>query len=305
MSYPADCSRVILFLSSLSLAVMPVLPACSLMAEARLLRSSLSTVAVIPMAVVFVPCRFRLTLPSADRVPKVAVVLAVAVTPVSPDLLLIASAILAALSFSATLTVLDPSLPTTVRVCAPTLLPSAVSVSAAEATSMPCAAVALLVVSEWLPRSVDRAEPMPKEMVSPALAPTWNWAEIIEPSSSFLPLNVVVSAIRVSSCLSWSTSDCREARSEALLVSLADCTANSRMRCRMLVDSCIAPSAVWASEMPSLALRVAWLRPRIWEVIRSEMARPAASSLAELIRRPLERRCMDFARFVWEALRFR
>lgn len=55
----------------------------------------------------------------------------------------------------------------------------------------------------------------------------------------------------------------------------------------------MAPSATWASEMPSLALRAAWFKPRIWLVNRSEIARPAASSLALLMRRPDERRWMD------------
>src|SRR5690606_42063942 len=64
------------------------------------------------------------------------------------------------------------------------------------------------------------------------------------------------------------------------------------MRCR-LPDTVARPaSAVCASEMPSLALRAAWFMPRIWVVKRSEMARPAASSLALLMRRPEDRRWM-------------
>jgi hypothetical protein len=42
--------------------------------------------------------------------------------------------------------------------------------------------------------------------------------------------------------------------------------------------------------MASLELRTAWLRPRICEVILDEIARPAASSFAELIRKPVESR---------------
>jgi len=53
-----------------------------------------------------------------------------------------------------------------------------------------------------------------------------------------------------------------------------------------------APSAVCASEMPSLALRAAWLRPLICDVNRSAIARPAASSAALLMRRPEDRRAM-------------
>ena len=64
------------------------------------------------------------------------------------------------------------------------------------------------------------------------------------------------------------------------------------MRCRFELMDPNAPSAVCESEMASLALRAAWFRPRIWEVNRSEMARPAASSLAVLMRRPDDRRAM-------------
>src|SRR6195952_2878884 len=62
------------------------------------------------------------------------------------------------------------------------------------------------------------------------------------------------------------------------------------MRCIMLVTSLSEPSAVCAIEMPSLALRIAWLMPRTCEVIEVEMARPAASSLALLMRLPVDRR---------------
>src|SRR3954447_22339984 len=54
-----------------------------------------------------------------------------------------------------------------------------------------------------------------------------------------------------------------------------------------------APSAVWTSETPSWMLRWFCARPRIWPRIFSEMARPAASSAARLIRYPLDRRSID------------
>jgi len=41
-------------------------------------------------------------------------------------------------------------------------------------------------------------------------------------------------------------------------------------------------------EMPSLALRTAWSRPRICDVMRLAIARPAESSAAELMRLPVE-----------------
>ena len=77
----------------------------------------------------------------------------------------------------------------------------------------------------------------------------------------------------------------------ALLVALADCTASSRMRCRHVAALPSAPSAVCASEMPSLALR-GLVHAADLGVMRSAIARPAASSLALLMRRPEDRRCM-------------
>src|SRR5690606_3093216 len=68
------------------------------------------------------------------------------------------------------------------------------------------------------------------------------------------------------------------------------------MRCSMLLTSLSAPSAVCASEMPSLALRMPWLMPRICEVIDEAMARPAASSFALLMRLPVDRRSMAVPR---------
>src|SRR5690606_39782791 len=59
-------------------------------------------------------------------------------------------------------------------------------------------------------------------------------------------------------------------------------------------------------EMPSLALRAAWVRPLMLAVKRLAMAWPAASSLALLMRRPEDRRSMaepsmdcDLVRLPW------
>ena len=112
-----------------------------------------------------------------------------------------------------------------------------------------------------------------------------------ERSNTSRPLNCVVRPVRSISCASRVTSAWMAWRSDALLVSLAACTASSRMRCRLAVTLCSAPSAVCMSDRPSLALRTAWFSPRICEVKRSEIARPAASSLALLMRRPEDRRC--------------
>ena len=62
------------------------------------------------------------------------------------------------------------------------------------------------------------------------------------------------------------------------------------MRWIMSVTSIMAPSAVANIDMASCALRTAWVNPLIWEVIFEEIARPAASSAAELILSPVASR---------------
>ena len=142
-------------------------------------------------------------------------------------------------------------------------------------------------------------------IVSPTLAPTWKVAVPNVPSSTFWPLNEVCVAMRSISARRCCTSASRAARSDDEFVALAACTASSRMRCRLLVTSASADSAVCASEMPSFALRTAWLRPRICVVKRSEMARPAASSLALLMRRPEDSRCSAWDSELCEVERLR
>ena len=88
-------------------------------------------------------------------------------------------------------------------------------------------------------------------------------------------------------------------------MALTDWTGSSWIRCRLLVISARAPSPVCASEIPSLALRVAWFKPRIWVVKRSEIAKPAASSLALLMRRPDDRRWSAVDRAVCDVFRLR
>ncbi|OIQ88334.1 hypothetical protein GALL_297710 [mine drainage metagenome] len=133
-------------------------------------------------------------------------------------------------------------------------------------------------------------------MVWLALAPTWNCELLNEPSSRLMPLNWVVPATRWISVIKDCASALSAARSEDELVELADCSASWRMRCRLLSTVLSAPSAVCDSEIASLALRTAWSRPLIWAVIRSEIAMPAASSAALLMRRPEERRCSEVCR---------
>ena len=120
-----------------------------------------------------------------------------------------------------------------------------------------------------------------------------------------MPLNVVPPSTRVISCWSWPNSLSSESLSDELFVALRACTASSRMRCSAFVTCARAPSAVWAIEMPSLALRTATFMPRTWAFMRSAMARPAASSLAEFTRRPEDSRCMDVASEPCDALRLR
>ena len=141
--------------------------------------------------------------------------------------------------------------------------------------------------------------------VSPAFAPTWKLNAAASPPMTNRPLNCVVSLRRPISEPSAAYSACRLVRSESLLVPLADCTASSRMRWSMLPTSLSPPSAVWAREMPSLAFRIATFMPRTWVFMRSAMARPAASSLALLTRRPEERRSIAVDIVFCERLRLR
>src|SRR4051794_14621103 len=81
---------------------------------------------------------------------------------------------------------------------------------------------------------------------------------------------------------------------------LLACTDRSRMRCRMLCVSVSAPSAVCTTEMPSWVLRTATLSPPICERRPSEMASPAASSAARLMRKPEESFSSDL--LIWPSV---
>ncbi|MCY1307460.1 hypothetical protein D9M70_573850 [compost metagenome] len=94
-----------------------------------------------------------------------------------------------------------------------------------------------------------------------------------------------------SSLPSSSHSDLMAVRSAVALVSFALWVARSFMRWRMSVTSLNAPSAVCSMEMASPVLRVATSMPRDWALRRVAICRPAASSAAELMRRPVPRRC--------------
>ena len=91
----------------------------------------------------------------------------------------------------------------------------------------------------------------------------------MEPLSTWsVPPKVVCSPIRWTSRESWFTSCCMASRSESALVPFALWSARVLMRWSMLVISSVAPSATWHIEIPSFALRLPWVRPLIWEVMR-------------------------------------
>src|SRR5688572_21937647 len=140
-------------------------------------------------------------------------------------------------------------------------------------------------------------------IVSPSLAPTCTLSGLAEDDRTLTPLKSVCAETRsisfrrslISSWIDW--------RSLAELLPLAACTDSSRTRCRLLLTSLSAPSVVCASEMPSLALREACVRPLMLAVKRLAIAWPAASSLALLMRRPEDRRWMAVFNDDWDALR--
>src|SRR6185437_16309941 len=206
----------------------------------------------------------------------------VAVTLVESDTLLMAATILSLWVLASVPAATAPTLtPLMVR------SPAVIAVNAVAAAPVTLAVLLVLVPSAEL-CALTR---LLMEMVSPTLAPTWNAWLLKLPSSSLMPLKEVVDATRSISDLSCWTSLLSAVRSLTLLLALRDCTDKSRMRCRLLPISPRAPSAVCDIEMPSLALRAAWFRPLIWEVMRWEIAKPAASSLALLMRMPEDRRC--------------
>ncbi len=127
-------------------------------------------------------------------------------------------------------------------------------------------------------------------MVWLSSAPTWTEMLFWLPSSTLVPLNDVCFEIRLISAVRWLISSWIELRSDLELVPFWAWTVSERMRCRLSLTWLRAPSVVWASEMPSLAFEDAWFRPLIWLVMRLAMAWPAASSLAELILLPEDRR---------------
>src|SRR5262245_43619527 len=137
------------------------------------------------------------------------------------------------------------------------------------------------------------------------LMPTWNATVLAEPSSSLTPLKSVECAMRSISCTRLSNSSLMVFLSAFDDEPLAAWIASSRRRTRMLLTSFSAPSPVCTSEMPSLALREAWPSERTCARRRSLIARPAASSAAVEMRRPVESRWKLRARRVVTCAVFR
>ena len=138
--------------------------------------------------------------------------------------------------------------------------------------------------------------------VSSLVAPIWKDTSAsnlpLVPSllNSFSPAKLLFSMILLSSLPSSLYSACIALRSASLLVPLADWVARSFMRCMISVISLSAPSAVCSSEEASLTLRRATAMPLVCAFMRVAICRPAASSAAELMRRPVPRRCWLVAR---------
>src|SRR5580658_3752535 len=76
------------------------------------------------------------------------------------------------------------------------------------------------------------------------------------------------------------------------------------MVCRLDVICARPLDAVWIIDTPSFAFDTPWFRPLICVVIRVEIARPAASSAALLMRLPEDRRVMACERALCEPFRF-
>ena len=131
------------------------------------------------------------------------------------------------------------------------------------------------------------------EIVSSPLAPTCKTTLPFEstrpfpfPAKTFWPAKVVLQEIRVISEQSWSTSAWIAVRSAEVLVPVAAWLANVLIFWSISVVSSKAPSTVFANASPVAAFLLPCFNPSICAVKRFEIWRPAASSLAELMRRP-------------------
>ena len=123
------------------------------------------------------------------------------------------------------------------------------------------------------------------------------FAPVCRPTSWFCDSRLRVLNCVLREMLLTSSSTCAISLYMAFLavgdsVSLAACTVSSRARDIMSPTSFIAPSAVRTMDTPSCVLRIAWSRLRIWLNRASDIAKPAASSLARLMRLPVAKRSL-------------
>src|SRR5438552_3841299 len=214
--------------------------------------------------------------------------------------------------------------------------PAAVLVSAVEVNDTVAAVVVLPLTSVTAPKSVvaSAVVPVPRVvapwsvapapcrpnaparmsltlmlslLVRPDWEPIWksNPDELLPSSRLFAPYLVAL-PMRLISLVIWSTSVLMAVRASVSLPPvLAAWTARSRIRCRSECVSVSAPSAVCTTLMPSCALRTATLRPPVWARRPSLMLRPAASSAARLMRKPLDNFSSDFDMLLSLTDRFR
>ncbi len=141
------------------------------------------------------------------------------------------------------------------------------------------------------PKVADRSS----VMVSLVEAPIWKVmaAARVPPCISFWPPKLVLVMTLASSLPSASYSLCIAVLSAAFDEASAAWVARSFMRVSMLPTSSSAPSAVCSREVEFWVLRIATLMPLVCDFRRVAICRPAASSIAELIRKPVLRRVIE------------
>ena len=118
--------------------------------------------------------------------------------------------------------------------------------------------------------------------------PIWKASLELALVMSCFPLNFVEVMMRLASACRFENSVWMNARSELWSAPFAPCVASSRMRSTMFDSSPSAPSAVCAMLIASPALRSFTVSVRTCDLSDSLIARPAASSFAVLMRRPLD-----------------
>src|SRR5471032_3284054 len=141
-------------------------------------------------------------------------------------------------------------------------------------------------------------------MVWPTFAPIWKLTLPAEPSSTFLPLYVVCDARRFTSATCCATSCCSAAWLLADSEPPAAWLASERIVCRLAVIWLRPVLAVCTIDVPSFAFETPWFRPLIAVCSVVEMARPAASSAALLMRLPDDRRVIACESALPELFRF-